>query len=117
MEIENVLEYYGDWAHGGDIEGAADRWRNEGFSNPDTVSEWLANDVWCPVAARKFLEGGLIPMEIGGMIEYSEGISVGYAVSNGDYSVEDALRQYTNEQNFWDGLSQEFGEGIYEIDW
>ena len=60
MTIEEVLEHYGWWAHGGEVERIAKEWREEGFTASE-VDQWLEADVCWACDAREHTNKGYTP--------------------------------------------------------
>ena len=60
MTIQDVLEHYGFWAHGGHIQRVAAEWEEEGFTALE-VDAWLEADVCWACEARQHADKGFTP--------------------------------------------------------
>jgi len=58
--IKEVLESYGFWAHGGDLEHVAAEWKEEGFTASE-ADAWLDADVCFARDAREYADKGWTP--------------------------------------------------------
>ena len=58
--IKEVLEHYGYWAHGGDVDRVAKEWVEEGFTDKQ-VELWLEADVCWACQAREHVNKGFTP--------------------------------------------------------
>ena len=88
--IADVLRAEGEYAHGGNPEGAAREWADEGF-DADEVSQWLEARCFAPGAADELRNHGISPEEAatpaerGGLVG-----TIGYWVANGDQGADEA---------------------------
>ena len=58
--IEDVVESYGFWGHGGDVAAVAAEWTAEGFTAAE-ADAWLDADVCWPADAREYTDKGWTP--------------------------------------------------------
>lgn len=90
--LVEVVRAAGEFASGGNVEAAAGRWWQSGFSASE-ASEWLAVRCFDAVVARRLADRSVCPSDVAEPVEASpESETVGYAVANGDMSVESVMR-------------------------
>ena len=99
LTIQQVVESYGTFAHGGFVNETVREWTEAGFT-AEQVAEWLESRCFSPVSAKKLADAGLTPEQAattttGGLGGYAD--TMGYKVSNGDLNVADAVRETVNE--------------------
>ena len=58
--MTDVVEFYGFWGHGGDLERVAAEWTAEGFTAAE-ADEWLEAGVCWPEDAREYADKGWTP--------------------------------------------------------
>ena len=86
-----LLDGYGEWAHGGDQISVAYGWMEAGF-DVSGARDWLDAGCWDARSAKALRKAGMHPEQaawrraIGGSF-----MAIGYAVSNGDLRVDDAM--------------------------
>lgn len=110
--VLETLRHYGEFAHGGDPQGAADDWGNAGFSDLQSgvVAEWLEARCFDADTANEFARAGVSPddasrkcSDLGLSPLGDKGETIGYAVSNGDLSVAEVVAALAAER---DGCAQ-----------
>jgi len=92
MTIEDTLDNFGEWAHGGDIGGVVAEWAAAGFDAND-VAAWLDARCVYAEAALELQAAGLTPNDamrkwdapVGGYTD-----TVAYIYCNGDCTIEQA---------------------------
>lgn len=97
-EMEETLDRYGEFAHGGDVEGAAQEWEGAGFT-PDEAAAWIDARCWDADTARELADAGISPEQAATSVTvcgYAD--TIGYAVSNGDLTVGQALAMLSDEE-------------------
>lgn len=94
-EMVQVLRNHGVFAYGqeSDIESIADDWEDYDFI-PETADAWLSAGCFRASDAYAMSESGILPEDAGKNYdqERAPGISVGYALANGDISLAEAKR-------------------------
>lgn len=90
--IEDVLQQYGDWAHGGDIEGAAADWADGYEFTPREVERWLNSRCFNPIAADDLKSVDVTPEQAAKRVDVSGYTdTIGYHYANGDMVLLDAM--------------------------
>jgi hypothetical protein len=94
-EMIQVLRNHGTFAYGqeSDIESVAEEWEDYDFS-PAGADVWLSAGCFRAADARALADAGIAPedTEKDYDSESNPGISIGYAVANGDLTVEEAKK-------------------------
>ena len=90
-EMESVVAARGVWAHGGDLAGTASEWRAAGFE-AEQAARWLDSGTFDPDSAASLQNVGITPDQAGTDLGEDIPTTLGYAVSNGGLSVQDAWR-------------------------
>lgn len=95
-EMMAVIESHGDFAHGGDVEGAVSEWLEAGFT-PTEAAAWLGT-ARCFEAdsARELATAGITPEQAAKRITaplggYDE--TVGYIYANGDIDLDTVKKE------------------------
>lgn len=92
MTIRSVIEKHGYFAHGGNLDDAAETWAESGFE-ANEVEEWLLARCFNPNAARDLADAGVTPDMARMKTEAGSGDyvdTVGFKVSDGDLEVDEA---------------------------
>lgn len=66
----------------------AQEWIDEGFT-PNKVVDWLWAGCFTAASARELAEAGITPNQA--QLPWRHGMSIGYAVANGQLSIENAI--------------------------
>ena len=94
-EMIQVLRNHGAFAYGQerDIESIAEKWEDYDFSPSDT-DEWISAGCFRAADARDLADAGIAPEDAKRHHDQENypGVSIGYAVANGDLSVEKAKK-------------------------
>ena len=90
-DMIEMVEGYGEWAHGGDLVDVAKDWIEAGF-DVSGARDWLGGGCWDARSAKALRDAGMTAEQAG---EYTEiggcPAKIGSAVSNNDLNVEDAM--------------------------
>lgn len=91
MKMIDVVNAFGEWAHGGDPEGTTREWELAGF-DPEQAREWLEAGCFDAWAARKLADAGFTPELAATRTDAGIGNeeTIAYKVSNGDLTVYEA---------------------------
>jgi len=92
MNIRDVIERHGHFAHGGNPDDTAETWAEVGFDGAE-VDEWLNARCFDPNAARDLADAGVTPAMACMKTEAGAGDyvdTVGFKVADGDLEVEEA---------------------------
>ena len=92
-DMLTVIESHGDFAHGGDPEGTAEDWEAYDIS-PREADEFLDARTFEPSVAADLLEEGYGHLDAAEEVDIGSGDysdTLGYKVSNGDLSLDDAI--------------------------
>ncbi|MCK9570832.1 hypothetical protein M0R72_17920 [Candidatus Pacearchaeota archaeon] len=91
-EMIQVLRNHGVFAYGqeSDIESMAEEWEDYDFS-PRGADEWLSAGCFRAADARDLANAGISPEDAGKNYDpdSNPGISIGYAVANGDMTIDE----------------------------
>ena len=88
-QVAAAIYPYGDWAHGGDVIGAARAWLSSGEAH--RVSQWLDAGVFDADAAVRLAALKIRPKDVAVRVECcGRRAELGYWVANGDISPERA---------------------------
>lgn len=94
-EMIQVLRNHGAFAYGSleDIERISEEWEDYDFS-PSDADEWLSAGCFRAADARAMVDAGIAPEDAERHHDQENypGVSIGYAVANGDLSVEKAKK-------------------------
>jgi hypothetical protein len=90
--MQEVIDNYGEWAHGGNVAETAVEWECCGFA-PEQAAAWLDARCWDPGAAQELAAEGVTPEQAAVKVDADESYgyyvdTIGYKVSNGDLSAE-----------------------------
>ncbi len=107
--MQEVIESYGDWAHGGDVVGIAKEWETCGFS-PDGAAEWLAAGAFDAHGAR-VLQNNMTPAQAAKRIDVAgTQMTIGYAYCNGDIDMARAKEEAEDKTaSALDGFAEAHG--------
>jgi hypothetical protein len=94
IAMVEVIKRYGDFAYGNDSpEEVAIEWDDWDIS-PEKADAWLSARCFTPEAAHQLEDYDITPEQAGKITEQGTGDykdTVGYKVSNGDLTIEDAI--------------------------
>jgi len=93
-EFVNLLQSMGKRFHGNDIEQTAQDWMDE-YPDVEDAEEWMRVGVFEPSAAKALEDWGLDAQDAATI--WKRGMTIGYAVSNGDITPEQAY-------DFWEKI-------------
>jgi hypothetical protein len=102
--VREVIERHGRAARGRmPLEEAARAWIDAGFEEAEEIDEWLSARCFEAGGAQRLELAGITPQQAAarttaGRADYEE--TIGYKVTNGDLSLEEARRLITAA--FWD---------------
>ena len=91
--MEEVIEHYGTWAHGGEPAKVIHEWEVARFA-PDEADEWLAAGVFTAQAARTLADANVTPDAVRPLGSWEWGGytgTIGYKFANGDASLAQVL--------------------------
>jgi hypothetical protein len=94
-EMIQVLHNYGAFAYGQeeDIENIAEEWEDYDFS-PAEADDWLGAGCFRAADAREMVNYGIAPEDAERHHDQENypGVSIGYAVANGDLTISEAKK-------------------------
>jgi hypothetical protein len=102
--IGEVLARHGEQAlNGAAVADVAEEWVNAGFDDPEEVDDWLRARCFSAAGAQSLEMAGLTPEQAAirtgaGTASYED--TIGYKLSRGDLSFDEARRIITSA--FWD---------------
>lgn len=88
-EMESAVAALGVWAHGGDVSEVASEWRSRGFA-PTEATAWMSAGTFSASAADELRGLGVSPHQASCAVPWDGSMTVGYAVSNGDITADEA---------------------------
>lgn len=94
MTLVEVMAQYGEFAHGGDVEGTAQEWADAGFT-AQAAAAWLDAECFTAYAARRLADAGVTPTQAAVADSEACGYAatIGYKIANGDMDIEDINRE------------------------
>jgi hypothetical protein len=95
MDMRVVVESFGEFAYGSDLEGAVQEWLDAGFS-PSEADAWLEAGCFNASDAASLRDAGVTPDQAQAITNESVGRghyphTIGYKVANGDMTVSEAV--------------------------